>query len=54
MVAKNKEAYQYLNDSVQAFPEGDAFTSIMKTAGFNTITSKKLTFGICTIYCGKK
>jgi demethylmenaquinone methyltransferase/2-methoxy-6-polyprenyl-1,4-benzoquinol methylase len=54
MIAKNKEAYQYLNDSVQAFPEGDAFTSIMGKVGFTSITSKKLTFGICTIYCGKK
>jgi demethylmenaquinone methyltransferase/2-methoxy-6-polyprenyl-1,4-benzoquinol methylase len=54
MFAKNKEAYEYLNDSVQAFPEGDAFVSIMEIAGFNKITSKKLTFGICTIYCGKK
>ncbi len=54
MIAKNKEAYQYLNDSVQAFPEGDAFTSIMEKVGFTSITSKKLTFGICTIYCGKK
>lgn len=54
MIAKNKEAYQYLNDSVQAFPEGDAFTSIMEKVGFTSITNKKLTFGICTIYCGKK
>ena len=54
MIAKNKEAYQYLNDSVQAFPEGDAFTNIMEKVGYTSITSKKLTFGICTIYCGKK
>ena len=54
MIAKNKEAYQYLNDSVQAFPEGDAFTNIMEKVGYTSITSNKLTFGICTIYCGKK
>ena len=54
MIAKNKEAYQYLNDSVQAFPEGDAFTNIMEKVGYTSITNKKLTFGICTIYCGKK
>jgi demethylmenaquinone methyltransferase/2-methoxy-6-polyprenyl-1,4-benzoquinol methylase len=34
MIAKNKEAYQYLNDSVQAFPEGDAFTNIMEKVGY--------------------
>ena len=54
MVAKNKDAYQYLNDSVQAFPEGDSFLGIMKEAGFNQTYLQKLTLGICTIYCGTK
>jgi demethylmenaquinone methyltransferase/2-methoxy-6-polyprenyl-1,4-benzoquinol methylase len=54
MVAKNKDAYQYLNDSVQAFPEGESFLGIMKQAGFNQTYLKTLTLGICTIYCGNK
>ena len=54
MVAKNKDAYQYLNDSVQAFPEGESFLGIMKEAGFNQTYLQKLTLGICTIYCGTK
>ncbi len=54
MVAKNKVAYQYLNDSVQAFPEGEAFLTIMKNAGLTQIYSHSLTLGICTIYCGSK
>ena len=54
MVAKNKDAYQYLNDSVQAFPEGDRFLSIMQEAGFKQTYLQSLTFGICTIYCGIK
>jgi demethylmenaquinone methyltransferase/2-methoxy-6-polyprenyl-1,4-benzoquinol methylase len=54
MVAKNKDAYQYLNDSVQAFPEGESFLGIMKEAGFRETYLQKLTLGICTIYCGTK
>ncbi|MFP5041242.1 bifunctional demethylmenaquinone methyltransferase/2-methoxy-6-polyprenyl-1,4-benzoquinol methylase UbiE [Parasediminibacterium sp. JCM 36343] len=54
MVAKNKDAYQYLNDSVQAFPEGGTFLDIMRQAGFKNTYLKKLSLGICTIYCGNK
>lgn len=54
LLAKNKSAYQYLNDSVQAFPEGQTFLTIMHEAGFTQTYLKKLSFGICTIYCGSK
>jgi demethylmenaquinone methyltransferase/2-methoxy-6-polyprenyl-1,4-benzoquinol methylase len=54
LFAKNKNAYQYLNDSVQAFPEGQTFLNIMHGAGFTQTYLKKLSFGICTIYCGSK
>lgn len=54
LLAKNKSAYQYLNDSVQAFPEGQTFLNIMHEAGFTQTYLKKLSFGICTIYCGSK
>jgi len=54
LFAKNKDAYQYLNDSVQAFPEGQTFLNIMHEAGFTQTYSKSLSLGICTIYCGVK
>jgi len=54
MFAKNKDAYQYLNDSVQAFPEGQNFLNIMNEAGFTQTYFKTLSLGICTIYCGSK
>ncbi|MEN9685182.1 MAG: hypothetical protein RLZZ28_968 [Bacteroidota bacterium] len=54
LLAKNKDAYQYLNDSVQAFPEGENFLTIMHEAGFTQTYLKKLSLGICTIYCGSK
>lgn len=54
MFAKNKEAYQYLNGSIQAFPEGQSLLNIMHEAGFTKTYLKTLTLGICTIYCGSK
>lgn len=54
LFSSNKEAYQYLNNSVQAFPEGDSFVQILHKVGFTQTYLKKLSFGICTIYCGGK
>lgn len=54
MIAKNKDAYQYLNDSVQRFPEGEDFLKILSQAGFKNTYRKPQTLGIATIYCGSK
>jgi demethylmenaquinone methyltransferase/2-methoxy-6-polyprenyl-1,4-benzoquinol methylase len=54
LVSKNAEAYKYLNDSVQKFPEGDDFLTIMNDVGYTATYLTKLTGGICTIYCGSK
>ncbi len=50
----NRAAYQYLNDSVIAFPEGEAFLKVFDQVGFKQVFQKKLTLGICSIYCGIK
>lgn len=52
--SKNKEAYQYLNNSVKAFPEGETFLHILQKTGFTETSLKRLSLGICTIYCGTK
>lgn len=52
--SKNKGAYQYLNNSVKAFPEGETFLHILQQTGFSETTLKRLSLGICTIYCGIK
>ncbi|MBL0136641.1 MAG: bifunctional demethylmenaquinone methyltransferase/2-methoxy-6-polyprenyl-1,4-benzoquinol methylase UbiE [Chitinophagaceae bacterium] len=53
-LSKNKDAYQYLNNSVKAFPEGETFLHILEQSGFSDTTLKRLSLGICTIYCGTK
>ena len=52
--SKNRDAYKYLHDSVQKFPEGKAFTDILNTTGFKENTCKRLSLGICSIYTGVK
>ena len=54
LISKNKAAYQYLNDSVQAFPEGEEFKNILQDSGYSDTYLKTLSLGICTIYCGTK
>jgi demethylmenaquinone methyltransferase/2-methoxy-6-polyprenyl-1,4-benzoquinol methylase len=54
MVAKNKDAYQYLNESVQKFPEGKEFIEILKKSGYKNTYFESLTLEICSIYCGSK
>ena len=54
MVTQNREAYQYLTDSVLAFPERENFVTIMNKTGYHNTNFKPLTMGICCIYTGIK
>lgn len=51
---QNKEAYQYLNESANAFPDRQSFTEILKKAGYSDTSYQSLTLGICCIYSGQK
>jgi demethylmenaquinone methyltransferase/2-methoxy-6-polyprenyl-1,4-benzoquinol methylase len=52
--SKDFAAYNYLYESVQAFPAGDAFLQVMDQASFKERKQIPLTFGVCSIYIGKK
>ncbi|MGL4630757.1 MAG: bifunctional demethylmenaquinone methyltransferase/2-methoxy-6-polyprenyl-1,4-benzoquinol methylase UbiE [Leadbetterella sp.] len=54
MISKDPRAYTYLPESVKAFPDGENFLSIFRQAGFKEVSATPLTFGICTVYIGKK
>ena len=54
MVSHSGEAYQYLNDSVKAFPEGTALVRILESNGYVNTRLKRLSLGICSIYTGEK
>ena len=54
LISKDTSAYRYLPESVNAFPYGKAFTTILDKTGFKKTTCKELTFGISSIYTGIK
>lgn len=49
-----RSAYQYLPDSVLAFPARATFEEMMQNAGFSAVSHRDLTFGIATLYIGSK
>ena len=53
-VSGDKAAYAYLPASVAAFPGKKQFTATMRSAGFQSVTHKALTLGICRMYTGEK
>lgn len=53
-ISKDKRAYEYLPESVAAFPEGQDFLEIMKKVGYKNVDSQMVSGGIATIYWGTK
>jgi demethylmenaquinone methyltransferase/2-methoxy-6-polyprenyl-1,4-benzoquinol methylase len=54
MVSKDSSAYTYLPESVKAFPDGEDFLAIYRKVGFIDVKQIPLSFGIASIYIGKK
>jgi demethylmenaquinone methyltransferase/2-methoxy-6-polyprenyl-1,4-benzoquinol methylase len=52
--SKNREAYQYLPDTVMKFPENEEFMKLMSLSNFVRVSQKKLSFGVASIYTGFK
>ncbi len=50
----DESAYRYLPDSVMRFPKGEKMVQLMRRAGFSKVRFFTLTFGVVTIYVGKK
>lgn len=53
-ISKDVKAYEYLPESVAAFPEGKDFEEILIKVGYKNVTSKLVSGGIATIYSGTK
>lgn len=53
-ISKDKRAYEYLPESVEAFPEGKDFLEIMGKVGYKNVDSQMVSGGIATIYWGTK
>ena len=53
-VSGHKDAYTYLNQTVESFPYGKEFLSLMNQAKIGKLKAIPLTFGIATLYRGDK
>lgn len=55
LFARNKQAaYNYLPDSVGEFPQGEQLGQMMTQSGLETVHWTPFTFGVATLYCGRK
>jgi demethylmenaquinone methyltransferase/2-methoxy-6-polyprenyl-1,4-benzoquinol methylase len=54
LVSKHSTAYNYLPESVMAFPEGQDFCNILTQCGFKNVQSRPLSFGITSLYTAEK
>ena len=54
LISKDKRAYNYLPESVDAFPENEKFIEILKKVGFSKVEYIPLTLGIVSLYIAIK
>lgn len=53
-ITGQRDAYEYLGGSIEAFPSGKAMTDLMETCGFTNTKGIPLTLGVVTIYEGTR
>lgn len=54
LISKDNSAYTYLPESVDAFPNGKAFTDLLDSLNYKNTKCTSLTLGISSIYIGEK
>jgi demethylmenaquinone methyltransferase/2-methoxy-6-polyprenyl-1,4-benzoquinol methylase len=54
LVAKDRDSYQYLVESIRRFPAPGAFAHMIEDAGFRRVSHRPLTGGIVAIHSGWK
>jgi demethylmenaquinone methyltransferase/2-methoxy-6-polyprenyl-1,4-benzoquinol methylase len=53
-VTGDREAYQYLVESIRKFPKPKAFAQMIETAGFRRVSFKPMTGGVVALHSGWK
>ena len=54
LVARDRESYQYLVESIRKFPKQEKLSEMMRAAGFVDVSFENLTGGIVAIHSGSK
>jgi len=52
VIARDRDAYQYLVESIRRFPPQAELAAMMNRAGFEQVTWRNLSAGIAAIHCG--
>ena len=53
-VAKDRESYQYLVESIRRFPDQETFAAMIRDAGFGQVRYRNLSMGIAALHSGWK
>lgn len=54
VVAKDRDSYQYLVESIRKFPDQETFAGMIRTAGFEQVKYRNLSMGIAALHSGWK
>lgn len=52
VVAKDRDSYQYLAESIRKFPKQETFAQMIRDAGFENVSYRNLSGGIAAIHTG--
>ena len=54
LISKDKKAYEYLPESIAAFPQGEVMKGVLEKCGFTNVVVQRFTCGLCTFYIAEK
>ena len=54
LFSKDRTAYSYLPETMDAVPQAERMQRIIQQAGFHNVNFKRLAFGMCILYTAEK
>jgi demethylmenaquinone methyltransferase/2-methoxy-6-polyprenyl-1,4-benzoquinol methylase len=54
LISTHRAAYRYLPQSINAFPQREAFLSELAYTGFTALNCRSFTGGVCCFYTARK
>ncbi|MGB8624386.1 MAG: class I SAM-dependent methyltransferase, partial [Paracoccaceae bacterium] len=54
IVAKDRDSYQYLVESIRRFPDQERFVQMIRDAGFEQVKYRNLSMGVAALHSGWK
>ncbi len=54
MIAKDRDSYQYLVESIRRFPDQERFAGMIREAGFGQVRYRNMTGGVAALHSGWK